>query len=99
MGILAVQQELVNPADDYPAFVRDLDKATRLLLFGAAAGATRFRCPTNGRLYDDPAPQVMGDLVWTKCQWCDTFGTLRGEPGYRADRPQPHVSPLIGGDE
>jgi len=97
--MLPVQRELVNPADDYPAFVRGLDEATRLLLFGRTPESTSFRCPTNGRLYTDPAPLVMGNMVWTRCAWCDTYGRVKGEPGYRADCPQPHASPLIGGDE
>jgi hypothetical protein len=85
--------------DAYLIFVRGLTTELRLLLFGVAADAVTFRCPTNGRIYADDSPQRIDNQLWTKCYWCDTRGRVRGvDPDFDRSSPQPHCQPIVEGD-
>ena len=99
MATIAQHAESINPPTDrdaYRVFVRGLDEATRLLLFGVPADAVTFRCPTNGRVYLDESPHREGDYLWTRCYWCDTAGRVRGtDKDFDRDHGQPHMNPIV----
>lgn len=81
--------------DSYRAWLRDLDEPTRMLLFGVERHADTFRCPTNGRLYTDEHPVLQDGCLWTRCYWCDIYGTVRGSPGFDRASPQPHAYTIV----
>ena len=97
--MLAHTAESINvPTDllDYRAFVRGLSAELRLLLFGVSCDSVTFRCPTNGRIYADEAPQLVDGRLWTVCYWCDTSGRVRGQDkDFDRASPQPHCQPIV----
>jgi hypothetical protein len=98
MTTVARMNESINIPTDraaYRAWLRGLDEPTRALLFGVVLGADTFRCPTNGRLYIDTAPELRDGCCWTRCYWCDTAGRVRGESGFDRDARQPHCHPIV----
>lgn len=103
MTIVAQHLETINLPDDvsaYRAFVRNLDDATRLLLFGVPRDSVTFRCPTNGRIYADETPVVQDSAIWTRCYWCDTQGRVRGrDKDFDRASPQPHPNPIVENDD
>src|SRR5262245_50900494 len=99
MSIVAQQCESINIPTDreaYRAWLSSLDEHSRLLLFGVERDATVFRCPTNGRLYEDEAPDVREGCIWAHCYWCDTAGRVRGiDRDFDRSDPQPHSYAIL----
>ncbi len=95
MTVTNIEPQITADPDAYRAWLRGLDEASRLALFGVRRDATEFRCPPNGRRYADDSPLRADGSIWTRCFWCDTYGRVRGQPGFDRAAPQPHYYPIV----